>query len=65
MFPEIARESGATLVPFLLQGVAGRPELNQADGIHPNPAGSRVVAANVWPSLAAALGALDPGSRSK
>jgi acyl-CoA thioesterase-1 len=65
MFPEIARESGATLVPFLLQGVAGSPELNQADGIHPNPAGSRVVADNVWPSLAAALAALDPCSRSK
>jgi acyl-CoA thioesterase I len=65
MFPEIARESGATLVPFLLEGVAGQPELNQGDGIHPNVAGSRVVADNVWPSLAAALSALDPCARPK
>jgi acyl-CoA thioesterase-1 len=59
VFPEAARESGATLVPFLLDSVAGRPELNQGDGIHPNAAGSRVVARNVWPSIAAALDALD------
>lgn len=65
MFPEIAREAGVTLVPFLLDGVAGRPELNQGDGIHPNVAGSRIVADNVWPSLAGALTALDPCSRAK
>ena len=65
MFPEIARESGATLVPFLLEGVAGRTELNQGDGIHPNVAGSRIVADNVWPSLERALAALDPCARSK
>jgi acyl-CoA thioesterase I len=60
VFPEVARESGATLVPFLLEGVAGEPSLNQGDGIHPNVAGSRRVAANLWPALEAALGALDP-----
>jgi acyl-CoA thioesterase I len=38
-------------VPFLLEGVAGKPELNQADGIHPNPAGSAVVAALLYPQL--------------
>ena len=65
MFPEAARSSGATLVPFLLDGVAGRPELNQGDGIHPNPAGARIVAATVWPSLAGALAALDPCEGSK
>lgn len=65
MFPELARESGATLVPFLLEGVAGHAELNQGDGIHPNLAGARVVADNVWPSLQGALGALDPCSRPK
>ena len=48
MFPALARAHGATLIPFLLEGVAGHPELNQADGVHPNPAGERVVVENVW-----------------
>jgi acyl-CoA thioesterase-1 len=51
MYPEVAKETGATLVPFLLNGVAGDPKLNQADGIHPNPRGERIVADNVWRSL--------------
>lgn len=55
MFPTVARESGATLVPFLLEGVAGVRELNQADGIHPNEAGARRVAETVWPLFAAAV----------
>jgi len=55
MFPTVARESGATLLPFLLEGVAGGASLNQADGIHPNEAGARRVAANVWRGLAPAL----------
>jgi acyl-CoA thioesterase-1 len=48
IFPELARENGAALVPFLLEGVAGRPELNQPDGIHPSAAGHEVLADNVW-----------------
>jgi acyl-CoA thioesterase I len=48
MFPELAREHGATLMPFLLEGVAGDPRLNQGDGVHPNNAGERIVADNVW-----------------
>lgn len=51
MFPALAREHGATLVPFLLEGVAGKASLNQPDGIHPNEQGERIVAANVWRSL--------------
>ena len=51
LYPELARESGATLVPFLLRGVAGDPALNQADGIHPNAAGHRRVAETVWKVL--------------
>ena len=39
------------LVPFLLEGVGGDPKLNQADGIHPNPAGQAKVADNVWKVL--------------
>jgi acyl-CoA thioesterase-1 len=51
MFAALAREHGATLTPFLLQGVAGESGLNQADGIHPNNAGERIVADNVWRAL--------------
>jgi acyl-CoA thioesterase-1 len=48
LFVALARENRAALIPFLLQGVAGRPELNQTDGIHPTAAGARIVAGNVW-----------------
>jgi acyl-CoA thioesterase I len=48
IFPELARENHLALVPFLLAGVAGVDSLNQADGIHPTPAGQRIVAWNVW-----------------
>jgi len=51
MFPEVAREHGATLLPFMLAGVAGEQRLNQADGIHPNNDGERIVAENVWRAL--------------
>ena len=47
MFPRVASELGVPLVPFLLAGVAGRPELNLADGIHPNVAGQRLLADTV------------------
>ena len=55
MFPAVAQAEGVTLLPFLLEGVAGRAELNQSDGIHPNVRGARRVADNVWPSVRAAL----------
>jgi acyl-CoA thioesterase-1 len=51
VFPELARANHATLIPFLLEGVAGVDSLNQADGIHPNRTGARVVADNVWEVL--------------
>jgi acyl-CoA thioesterase-1 len=51
MFPELARRNGLTLLPFLLDGVAGHRELNQPDGIHPNMAGERIVAENMWRAL--------------
>jgi acyl-CoA thioesterase-1 len=55
MYGDLAREKGATLVPFLLNGVAGIADLNQADGLHPNVRGERIVAGNVWKSLRPAL----------
>ncbi len=47
VFPKLAAELGVPFIPFLLEGVAGRPELNQSDGIHPNVQGNRMVAAHV------------------
>jgi acyl-CoA thioesterase-1 len=55
VFVDLLREFGrggdVTFVPFLLEGVAGRPDLNQADGIHPNEQGARVVASVVYPQV--------------
>jgi acyl-CoA thioesterase I len=48
MFAELATRNGALLVPYLLAGVAGDPSLNLPDGIHPNAAGQKVLADNVW-----------------
>jgi acyl-CoA thioesterase-1 len=59
VYGEVARETGVTLVPFLLDGVGGVRSLNQADGIHPNVAGARRVAATVWRALEPALDSLD------
>ena len=50
-FRAVARGTSVVFLPFLLAGVAGDPSLNQADGIHPNAAGHRIVAEHVWPSL--------------
>jgi acyl-CoA thioesterase-1 len=51
VFPEIAARNHVALVPFLLQDVGGEVTLNQADGIHPTPAGHKIVAENVWKVL--------------
>ena len=55
MYRELAEENDAALIPFLLEGVAREPTLNLPDGIHPNPRGHRVVAANVWAVLEGVL----------
>jgi len=51
IYAELAKANGATLVPFLLDGVAGDPALNQPDGIHPTAEGQARVAENVWKAL--------------
>jgi acyl-CoA thioesterase I len=48
MFPAVAEKFHATLIPFLLDGVGGRPELNQPDRIHPTAEGDAVIADTVW-----------------
>jgi acyl-CoA thioesterase-1 len=51
IFPALARENHAALVPFLLEGVGGKPDLNAPDQIHPTAEGHRIVAENVWKIL--------------
>jgi acyl-CoA thioesterase-1 len=51
LFREVAEKNDAVLVPFLLEGVGGKPELNQPDRIHPTPKGHQIVAENVWKVL--------------
>ena len=46
VFPRLARELDTGFVPFLLEGVAAEPELNQADGMHPNARGHEIMADN-------------------
>ena len=63
-FTDVARETGATLTPFLLEGVAGVRSLNQGDGIHPNEEGAQRAAASIWPALAPVLDSLDRAGSS-
>jgi acyl-CoA thioesterase-1 len=51
VYPELAAKNGVTLIPFLLDRVAGVDSLNQGDGIHPNERGARIVADNIWNRL--------------
>ena len=55
VFPEIAKKNKTLLVPFVLEGVGGKADLNQADRIHPTPAGHEIVAQNIWPVLQSLL----------
>ena len=51
LYVEVARKRGAAFMPFLLDGVAGNPRLNQGDGIHPTSEGYRIVVDRLWPYL--------------
>ena len=51
IFPRLAEANKAALLPFLLEGVAGRPKFNLPDGIHPTAEGHKIVAENVWAVL--------------
>ncbi len=55
VYPEVARETGAILVPFLLEGVAAVPALNLPDGIHPNAQGQRRLLETVYPHVRRAI----------
>lgn len=55
LFPALAKKNSAALIPFLLEGVGGVPELNLPDGIHPTSQGHKIVAENVWKVLGPVL----------
>ncbi len=49
IYPTLAKQYGTLLYPFMLDGVAMNPKLNQADGVHPNPAGVKIVVDRMLP----------------
>lgn len=51
IYTKLAADNELQLIPFLLEGVAGDPSLNLADGIHPNAAGQKILAATIWNEL--------------
>ena len=51
VYRQLAHEHDVTFVPFYLDGVAGIPDLNIADGIHPNAEGSRIIEKTIWSAL--------------
>ena len=55
IFPDLAEKNKINLIPFLLKDVAGMPDLNQQDGIHPTAEGQYIVADNVWEILKTVL----------
>jgi acyl-CoA thioesterase I len=55
IFRDLAEKYGIVLIPFLLAHVGGEPDMNQADGIHPNPAGHRQIAETVLPYILGCL----------
>ena len=61
VYPAVARETGAVLIPFFLEGVAADPRLNQADGIHPTAEGYRRIVAHIYPVVIEAIAQI-PGS---
>jgi acyl-CoA thioesterase I len=63
VFADLAKNNNAPLIPFILAGVGGVPELNLADGIHPTAKGHEIVAANVWKVLKPVLRSLAGKSR--
>src|SRR5918993_1233706 len=48
IYPDLAQQYNVPLMPFLLLDVVGRPDLNLPDGWHPNAAGARIIARNIW-----------------
>ncbi len=60
IYPRLAKEFKVTFYPFWLDGVALNPKLNQADGMHPNPAGVKIIVARMLPSVKKMLSEVKP-----
>ncbi len=65
VFPRLAERHGVVFYPFFLDGVAAQPEFNQADGIHPNPAGIRVIVERLTPFVLRALNDIEQEPKAK
>jgi acyl-CoA thioesterase I len=63
IYPDLAKSFGVALYPFFLDGVAADAKLNQADGIHPTPAGVDVIVTRIMPTVEAFLGSIRGQSR--
>lgn len=66
IFPRLAKEHNVMFYPFFLDGVAGNAALNQADGIHPNASGVKVIVERILPAVRLLLNSVKPtdGARS-
>ncbi|HWC62670.1 MAG TPA: arylesterase [Rhizomicrobium sp.] len=64
IYPRLAKEYHVILYPFFLEGVALNPKLNQADGMHPNPAGVKVIVARMMPYVEKMLAPVMSRSKS-
>ncbi len=60
IYPKLAKDYKVTFYPFMLDGVALNPKLNQADGMHPNPAGVKVLVARILPFVKKTLAGVKP-----
>jgi len=56
IYPRLAKQYGVLFYPFMLDGVALNPKLNQADGMHPNPAGVKIIVARMLPLVKKLVG---------
>jgi acyl-CoA thioesterase I len=63
IYPRLAKDSGVLFYPFLLDGVALNPKLNQADGMHPNPAGVKVIVGRILPLVKNLLARVPPNGK--
>jgi acyl-CoA thioesterase-1 len=60
LYPQLAHRHGVVFMPFFLEDVAAEPTKNQADGIHPNPSGYQIIAANLLPYVEKAIKQASP-----
>lgn len=65
IYPTIAKETGVLLYPFFLEGVAAKPELNQADQMHPTPEGVAIIVKGILPSVENLIAQAEKAARAK